>query len=183
MKEITFTSNFGNFDYALRATVDEKTLLVLAGKGLGQIAQRTPCSNAEVDLAGASWPKNKKGDPKRPEGFQRTSIAYSAQAAAILKGHLEVFKNRDGIAIEDLEVSVSEHFATEAESKWAAEKALIAGKNGDVARLVKLATKVGYEIESDDEAEIATELVAENVAFCQAIRAFQKALLAEAMAD
>jgi hypothetical protein len=177
--DITFESNFGCFDYTLRASLSDEIVALAAGLGLGQLAQRVPSTNAEKEMVGGAWPKNKKGEPMRPKGFERGSIEYSAENAEILKHHLESFflnENDYGFTVEAITASISER-VDKVESKWAYEKGLIKGKNGDVTRLMKLADKVGYE--AGDE----FELIAENEAFCAAIRAHNKALLAKEMAD
>lgn len=168
--KIQVNSTFGNFAYAITAEVTEAQRDALAIAGLLQIAQRKPATAAEKELG---W----GGAKKRPEGFKRTDIEFSAEAAATLKKHLEAGKLEIGEgddAKEEallLDVTVTEYSPEKAEVKWKEEKAILARKTTD-AEFETLASKVGYK---------RAEGVAwskEDVEFCKAIRVYTKAQLA-----
>jgi hypothetical protein len=165
MTTLTIDSNFGNFDFVLRADVTDDQLQELARRGLLQIAQRAPASAAEKAMAGASWPKNKKGEPQRPKGFERSSIDFSEDRARVLASHLEKCELGEDQPL-DVSATVSEHVESEgAEPKFKEEKAKVVAKNGDQERLIALAEAVGFDYSDGN-------LTTEKVPFLRAIRAF-----------
>lgn len=169
--KVQIKSTFGNFAYSVIAEVSDAQRDAMAAFGLLQIAQRKPATAAEKELGWA-------GAKKRPEGFKRTDIEFSEANALVLKKHLEAAKLEIGegdSAKEEsllLEVQVSEYVPEKAEVKWKEEKAKIASKGGDAAKLLALATAVGFA-EKD-----ASKLTVENLDFCKAIREFVKRQMA-----
>lgn len=167
--KITVTSTFGNFKYEINAEVTPEQRDALAIAGLLQIAQRKPATAAEKELG---W----GGAKKRPEGFKRTDIEFSAEAAATLKKHLEAGKLEIGEgddAKEEallLDVVVTEYSPEKAEVKWKEEKAILARKSGD-AEFEALAKRVGYVKPEGGWSK-------DDVEFCKAIRVYTKAQLA-----
>lgn len=147
MTEIS--STFGNFKFNLKAELTEKQTQVLATAGLLQIAQRSPATAAEKELA--------KYDKKRPEGFKRTDIPFSPEGAAVLKKHLsklqvDVSDDETKEVLEDIlvDVEVSEHVPGEgATPKFTREREIYVARAGE-NRLDELAAKVGYAGDTGD---------------------------------
>lgn len=84
MTTLKINTTFGNFKVVGHTEVDEEVLDVLAEAGALQVLQRSPATAAEKELAGY--------DKKRPEGFKRTDIPFSAANAAVLEKHLSKVK-------------------------------------------------------------------------------------------
>lgn len=168
--KIQTNSTFGNFSYAITAEVTEAQRDALAVAGLLQIAQRKPATAAEKELGWA-------GAKKRPEGFKRTDIAFTPEAADVLRKHLEAGKLEIGEGDDAKEesllmtVTVTEYSPEKAEVKWKEEKAILARKKTP-EEFAALAAKVGYK-----RAEGVAWSV-EDLEFCKAIRAYTKAQLA-----
>lgn len=81
--EIKYGSVFGNYKWEAIAEIDEKLVPVLCSLGALQLGQRTPSSAAEKEMDGYD---------KRPAKFERKSIPFSEEGAAILAKHLEGMK-------------------------------------------------------------------------------------------
>lgn len=154
----TFT--FGNF--LVEVTLDES---VIAGAippslvgyildGCTQKLQRKPASAVEKALAGYV---------KRPAAFKRDSIPFSAKGVAMLEASM-------GEAVSDVAtVSVSEYVASVTDAKYTYEKGLIAEKVGAGGSVAAIASKVGFEGETDGENDgFSTE-------FLRALRNFVEA--------
>lgn len=133
------SSTFGNFKFDGEAEVTDEQLQILAGAGLLQLLQRSPATAAEKKLAGY--------DKKRPDGFKRTDIPYSAANAEVLAGFLgsvevegDTTTDAEGKEVAgaksklDVLVTVAEHVPNSgAEPKYKAEKdfvKLYLGSNG-----------------------------------------------------
>jgi len=161
MKTLKAESTFGNFKWVAQAEVEDAVLEILANLGLLQVLQRSPASTAEKLMAGYG--------KKRPTDFKRSSIAFSEANAEILTKAMEAaelevgeLKVKLGIVAE-----VTEHIPGEgAEYKYVREKAQVAKKAGDEAKLLKLAEVVGYD---EEDVELLT---VENIEFLKAIRKY-----------
>jgi hypothetical protein len=79
MPKLTCTSTFGNFGWTATADVTQEIADVLASKGLLQILQRSPASEAEKVLAGYE---------KRPKNFERKEIPFSEANSKTLAKYL-----------------------------------------------------------------------------------------------
>lgn len=87
------TWNFGNFTVTAQADITPEAMVQkLLNYGLTQLLQRSPATEAEFTLAEAlgmtaSWePAKTEGKrPKRPQGFQRNSLPFTADNAEKLK--------------------------------------------------------------------------------------------------
>ncbi len=167
---IKFGSNFGQYRYEAEAEIPDNAVPALLAAGLLQVAQRSPSTAAEKEMAGYE---------KRPKGFDRNSIPFTAKGAEILEKHiggLSIEIGRDAkdnpIMVEiPAVVTVSEKPESgDAASKFTAERAKYASKKGDETLLRKLADAVGYDGElGDGTAENAPE------DFLKAIRAWVRA--------
>lgn len=161
---------FGNFEWLAEAEVSDEMVSLLAPLGALQIAQRSPSTAAEKQMAGYD---------KRPLKFQRGSIPFSEADAETLRKHLSklTFKVGEGDAARECQftadVTVSEYVPTEADVKMADERKAYA-RNGEKNTLDKLAAKVGFAGEvGDGKSENAP------VEFLRAIRAWAKAQVAD----
>lgn len=72
-------STFGNFKWVASVNVTDEIAMTLASKGLLQILQRSPASEAEKKLAGYE---------KRPKDFERKMIPFNEANAAVLGEYL-----------------------------------------------------------------------------------------------
>lgn len=73
--QTTVTKTFGNFKWTGVFEIPDSAIPAIIENGVAQIAQRSPASAAEKEMAGYT---------KRPEKFQRVSIPFSEANAAIL---------------------------------------------------------------------------------------------------
>lgn len=170
MKTIKFGSNFGQFRYEAEASVPDEAIDALLAAGLLQVAQRSPSTAAEKQMAGYE---------KRPKGFDRNSIPFSAGGAEILERQIatmDVEIGRNG-KDEPITVTIPSTVVVEekpenggAESKFTQERNKYASKKGDAKALATLAKAVGYDGEVGDG-------TAENAPmdFLKAIRAWVRA--------
>lgn len=94
-------STFGNFKWVASVEVTEEVALTLASKGLLQILQRSPASEAEKKLAGYE---------KRPKDFERKMIPFNEANAQTLGEYLGAKHEIDeGVFIQPtLEISFHE---------------------------------------------------------------------------
>lgn len=67
---------FGNFRPTVVAEITTEQLEKMASMAMKQVLQRKPASDVEKTLAGYT---------KRPKGFERASIEYSAERAKVVK--------------------------------------------------------------------------------------------------
>lgn len=116
----------------------------LAGEGLTQILQRKPSS---------AWEKVMAGYDKRPEGFKRNSIGYSAKSAEKLE---ELFNEAlpAGVAVE---FTMTEHVAGEGNAKPSkeAEELWTQVQGYPQERFAKACAQLGIDPEAgDDEAGV-----------------------------
>lgn len=164
MPILTCSSTWGNFAWTATAEVTQEQLEILGSKGLLQILQRSPASNAEKELGGYE---------KRPEGFVRSSIPYSEANGRVLAAHLGAEQElADGISVTPtIKTSFHEIGATK-EPAYKDEKALVAKhvEAGDFAQW--MTTVIGFPCTAQDT---------EKPEVLAAIRAFLKAKLAELM--
>lgn len=160
----TLKTTMGNFAVSAEAEVNPDQFAILADAGLLQFTQRTPFSSAEKLMAGYD---------KRPAGFKRNSIEFSADNALTLESVLEKpIEIADGVTVTLSNISVTEYVPAVAEPKFASERAKYASKNGDPVKLQKLATAVGYAGEIGDGSAANAP-----VAFLEAIKTWVKAQL------
>lgn len=176
-KKTTFT--FGNFlvEVALTVSVSD-TLAPYVLDGCTQKLQRKPASAVEKALATNATSKGKPWafptDGKRPKGYKRDSIPFSAEGVALLEVEM-------GAAVEDVaEVSVTEWVGGESSGvAMALAKAAIEERDGDEEELAALAKRAGY---TGDE-----PLTTENAAFVakvhERLSALRKSLAEKAKAE
>lgn len=132
----------GNFAVSAEAEVNPDQFAILADAGLLQFTQRTPFSSAEKLMAGYD---------KRPAGFKRNSIDYTADNALTLESVLEKpIEIADGVTVTLSNISVAEYVPAVAEPKFASERAKYAKVGTDAAKLAKLAKAVSYTGELGD---------------------------------
>lgn len=158
MSKITFGSVFGNYKWSGEAEVSREQMQLLAPLGALQIAQRSPSTAAEKEMAAYD---------KRPQGFKRTTIPFTQQGAEMLQKHLSSLQVDENVSIP-VTINVEEYVAGEGvESKFVAERAKYVQR---AANLAKLAEVVGYAGEVGDG-------TADNapMPFLQAIRAWVRA--------
>lgn len=171
--KIQYGSIFGQFKWTAEAEISDELVAALVPLGALQIAQRSPSTAAEKELAGYD---------KRPEKFSRTKdINYSEANAKVLAKHLETVQVEIGRDEKDkpvyktfaATVVVEQHTPGEADVKMADERKAYA-RNGEKNTLAKLAAKVGFAGEvGDGKSENAP------VEFLRAIRAWAKAQVAD----
>lgn len=160
----TLKTTMGNFAVSAEAEVNPDQFAILADAGLLQFTQRTPFSSAEKLMAGYD---------KRPAGFKRNSIEFSADNALTLESVLEKpIEIAEGVTITLSNISVAEYVPAVKEPMFASERAKYASKNGDLVNLQKLATAVGYAGEIGDGSAANAP-----VAFLEAIKTWVKAQL------
>ena len=82
------TKTFGNFEVSAVVEFDGEQTLEATGYALAQLGalyvfERSVSSNAEAQVFGThlGWAFNKKYGRKRPAGFQRSSVPFSAELA------------------------------------------------------------------------------------------------------
>lgn len=173
MMTTTIEWTFGNFDItvALRADIGEGTAsaMVLAAAGLN-ILQRGVASAAEKALAGYE---------KRPEGFQRNSLAYSEANAGKLEdaftGKFNLNpKGKPEVWLEYTCTGVTEHeVGGTKESKFTEEKATIRKwLTLSPEEMTTKLTKIGFKgsVDGDSDEDILPA--------CHALRAYFKSLKA-----
>lgn len=170
--KIQYGSVFGNFKWSAVAEIPDALIPTLCALGALQVAQRSPSSAAEKALAGYE---------KRPAKFERKSIDFSEDNAAILAMQLEKMKVETGRTEKDepvyadilAQVTVEQYEGSTADVVMKDERAAYA-RNGEKNTLDKLAAKVGFVGEvGDGKAENAP------VEFLRAIRAWAKAQVAD----
>lgn len=159
-------STFGNFGWTATLDVSQEIANILASKGLLQILQRSPASEAEKKLAGYE---------KRPKDFERKEIPYSEANAQVLAELLGAKHEIDeGIFIQPtLEVKFHEIGAGK-EPAYKDEKVIVARhiKEGDFAQW--MTDKVGMSG--------VTAADADKPEVLQAVRTFWKAEYAKKLA-
>lgn len=170
---IEYGSVFGNFKWNAYAEIDAKLIPVLCALGALQVAQRTPSSAAEKELAGYD---------KRPVGFKRDSIPYSDDNADTLGSYFREMKVEIGrdekdapiFAVVNAEVTTAKYEGSTTDVVMKEERAAYARNakgEGKFKSLEALAVEVGYDGELGDG-------TAENapVAFIRAIKDYSKRL-------
>lgn len=114
----------------------------LAGEGLTQILQRKPSS---------AWEKAEAGYEKRPEGFKRNSIAFSAKSAE----NLEELFNAALPAGVSVEFVMAEHVGGETKPSKEAEALWTQVQGYPEERFAKACVQLGIDPEAgDDEAGV-----------------------------
>jgi hypothetical protein len=162
MHTLTCTSTFGNFKWTAQAQITDEQAVILAEKGLLQIIQRSPASEAEKVLGNYE---------KRPTDFVRSSIPFSEDNAETLAKFLGAeIELGEGVVIKP-SVSVIEHEIGAASQPKFVEEKQIVERHAKAGDLVAWATdKVGFTGEGD--------LDVENVEFLKAVKAYKAAILA-----
>jgi hypothetical protein len=86
------TKTFGNFEVSSLVSFEGEVSLTAVGFELASLGalylfERSVSSNAESQVFGniLGWEKNAKGNFKRPAGFNRSSVEFSASVAESLK--------------------------------------------------------------------------------------------------
>jgi hypothetical protein len=161
MVTLNCNSTFGNFAWKATASVSEEQAKVLADMGLLQILQRSPASQAEKSLAGYE---------KRPDKFERKSIAYSdANARSLekfLSGKLEI---AEGVFIDATVTAEFHEIGATSLPKFVEEKA-IAKRHIDAGDFAQwMANTVGFKATVEDADKTETLV---------AIKAFKTKMLA-----
>lgn len=166
--KIQYGSRFGNFKWIAEADIADALIPTLLQLGCLQLGQRSPSTAAEKEMAGYE---------KRPAKFERDSIDFSDEAAAILAKHLSAMKVETGrnekdepiFATIEADVKVEKYEGSTADVKMLGERAAYGRHSADLADFAKL---VGYAGElGDGKAENAP------VAFLRAIKAYIDAQL------
>lgn len=166
MPIVNATSTFGNFKWTASCEITDVVRDVLANLGFLWVMQRSPSSNAEKALAGYE---------KRPTGFKRSEIDFTADAAAQLKTLLsETVEIEDGVKITPNITEVIFHeIGKVAEPKYSDEKKAVQ-RHIDAKDIVTwVADKVGYTGGGD--------LTVENVELLKAVKELKLRLLQEQM--
>lgn len=160
MNTLTCKSTFGFFAWVAKCVVPQEVLVILAAKGLLQILQRTPASEAEKAMANALglWSE------KRPKDFERKSIPFTEPSATILREHLGgEHEIEDGVKI-NVEIETKYHpLGATAEPKFAQEKIVVARhvKDGDFLDWIRDTVGFKGEVTRDHD---------ENIALLSAVR-------------
>lgn len=163
MFNIKTGSRFGNFAWQASCEVSEELAAILLPFAITQILQRSPSSEAEKEIAGYK---------KRPSGFKRDSLPFSAEDAKTLQKHLqgagvEVGEGDEKKSVKlPLSVEVVEYIPTAQESKFTEEKAIVK-RHEDAGDLEDwLESKVKFDGDASDEQAVLV-----------AVREFKKAAL------
>lgn len=148
---------FGNFDISAEAEVVTAEPVgpvaqALLEKGLLQLLQRSPASEAEKALAGHTWPKGEKsGKPLRPKKFNRSSIEFTEANATKLRGafgtEVEV---AEGVKLPFVITSVTEHVGGESGPTRVMATALLA----KVRENSGMALVAGVDLTAPEETQI-----------------------------
>lgn len=168
--QIKYGSVFGNYRWDASVEITPEQAALLAPLGALQVAQRSPSTAAEKEMAGYE---------KRPKGFTRTQIPFSTEGAEVLRKHQSVLEIPIG---EDANgkvqtvklnatVGVEQYFGTEADVKMTDERNAYA-RNAEAGKLEQLAKKVGYTGDLGDGAAVEAP-----VEFLRAIRAWSKEMV------
>lgn len=188
MKEIKFSKTTGNFKYDVTANVSDAVLDRLIEEGMVRCIQGAPLGGWEKSIA---YPGK---DAKRPVGFTRTDIPFNEENAAklaqVLKGlEVSIGENEKGEDLmEDLgitDVVVTEYAGPEkAEPKYKAEKDLLNTylfeADGKTERMLKSGgPRTAASFAESRGIAAPTEPWAEDTAFLQAVKVWQKAQAAE----
>lgn len=165
MNTVKANSQFGNFEWFGHAEVTDEQYATLASLGFLWVMQRSPSSNAEKSLAGYK---------KRPDGFKRSNIQYTAESAVelvkLLSAKAEI---ADGMEITPVIDNVKEYEPTVATPKYAEERAIIA-RHVQKKDIDEWITTVGYSGDTvDHEGNPTTE-------FLQAVKVYKNKLIAAA---
>ena len=161
MVNLNCNSTFGNFKWEASVSVTEEQAEVLASKGLLQILQRSPASEAEKSLGSYE---------KRPANFERKSIPFNDENATRLSKFLgNSVEIAEGVEITPT-VKVTEHVIGEAVAPKFTDEKKAVQRHIDAKDVQAFATKVGFKGEG--------ALDTENLEFLRAIRAHVDALRA-----
>lgn len=161
---IKYGSVFGNYRWDASVEITPEVAALLAPLGALQVAQRSPSTAAEKEMAGYE---------KRPKGFTRTDIPFSTELAEVLRKHQSVLvvPNGDESIKLNVDCTVEQYFGTEVDVKMTDERNAYA-RNAESGKLTQLAKKVGYVGDLGEGA--AAEAPVE---FLRAIRAWSKEMV------
>lgn len=166
--KIQYGSVFGNYRWDSSVEITPEIAALLAPLGALQVAQRSPSTAAEKEMAGYE---------KRPKGFTRTQIPFSTENAEVLRKYQSVLEIPAGEDADgktktvklNADCKVIEYIADTADVKMTDERNAYE-RNSD--KLDKLAAKVGFkgDVGNGKAADAPVE-------FLRAIRAWSKEML------
>lgn len=162
--QIQYGSVFGNYRWDASVEITPEIAALLAPLGALQIAQRSPSTAAEKEMAGYE---------KRPKGFSRSDIPFTEKNAEVLRNaqSVLVIDNGDKKVTLKCDCKVVEYIAEAQDVKMTDERNAYA-RNAESGKLEALAKKVGYtgDLGSGTSAEAPVE-------FLRAIRAWSKEMV------
>jgi|SRR5882724_10636347 len=141
MSKVTFTT--GNFNLVIEGELSPDQREKADAAAIRWITQRDVASEVYKQMAGV---KNSKGNLALPEGFERDSIAFSDDNAALLQEKATAALGKYG----DFTVTVSEHVAGET----AAPRAMATQMWEKVKANPALLASLGLDETTKDEAGI-----------------------------
>ena len=155
-------SNFGRFAYQVSCKLTFDQLIQRAAEGLLHVAQRGPASRVEKTIVGYA---------KRPENFERSSIAYSDTVARQFEA--EMAKEIEKEIHLKVSVTASEYEPKARDVAYAEAKKMVKYAV-ETKRFSNLVNKAGFK------GSVKAETALDNVEFLQAVEAFRKQLIERA---